>query len=45
MPLIGLTACPKIEDYRQAVLHVGGEVRIVDASMAAGEVIDGIDGL
>ena len=45
MPLIGLTACRKIEDYRQAVLHVGGEVRIVDASMAAGEVIDGIDGL
>jgi putative glutamine amidotransferase len=45
MPLIGLTACRKIEDYRQAVLHVGGEVRIVDASMAAGEVIDGVDGL
>jgi putative glutamine amidotransferase len=45
MPLIGLTACPKIEDYRQAVLHVGGEVRIVDPSMAAGEVLDAIDGL
>jgi putative glutamine amidotransferase len=45
MPLIGLTACRKIEDYRQAVLHVGGEVQIVDPSMAAGEVIDGIDGL
>ena len=45
MPLIGITACRKIEDYRQAVLHVGGEVQIVDASMAAGEVIDGIDGL
>ena len=45
MPLIGLTACPKIEDYRQAVLHVGGEVRIVDLSMAAGEVLDAIDGL
>ena len=45
MPLIGLTACRKIEDYRQAVLHVGGEVRVVDASMAAGDVIGGIDGL
>jgi putative glutamine amidotransferase len=45
MPLIGLTACRKIEDYRQAVLHVGGDVHIVDASMAPGEVIDGIDGL
>ena len=45
MPLIGLTACRKIEDYRQAVLHVGGDVQIVDASMAPGEVIDSIDGL
>jgi putative glutamine amidotransferase len=45
MPLIGLTACRKIEDYRQAVLHVGGEVQIIDASMAARDVIDGIDGL
>lgn len=45
MPRIGLTACRKIEDYRQAVLHVGGDVQIVDASMAPGEVIEGIDGL
>ncbi len=45
MPLIGLTACRKIEDYRQAVLHVGGEVRIVDPSMAVGEALDAIDGL
>jgi putative glutamine amidotransferase len=45
MPLIGITACRKIEDYRQAVLHVGGEVHIVDASMAVAGVIDGIDGL
>jgi putative glutamine amidotransferase len=45
MPLIGVTACRKIEDYRQAILHVGGDVQIVDASMAPGEVIDGIDGL
>ena len=45
MPRIGLTACRKIEDYRQAVLHVGGDVQLVDASMAPGEVIEGIDGL
>jgi gamma-glutamyl-gamma-aminobutyrate hydrolase PuuD len=45
MPLIGLTACRKIEDYRQAVLHVGGEVRVVDPSMEVGEVIGSIDGL
>jgi len=45
MPRIGLTACRKIEDYRQAVLHVGGDVQLVDASMAPAEVIEGIDGL
>jgi putative glutamine amidotransferase len=45
MPLIGLTACKKIEDYRQAVLHVGGEVRVVDASMGVADVIGSIDGL
>ena len=45
MPLIGLTACKKIEDYRQAVLHVGGEVRVVDPSMSVDEVMGSIDGL
>jgi putative glutamine amidotransferase len=45
MPLIGLTACKKIEDYRQAVLHVGGEVRVVDPSMTVADVIGSIDGL
>jgi putative glutamine amidotransferase len=45
MSLIGLTACKKIEDYRQAVLHVGGEVRVVDPSMKPDEVIAAIDGL
>jgi putative glutamine amidotransferase len=45
MPLIGLTACKKIEDYRQAVLHVGGEVRVVDPSMTVDDVFGSIDGL
>jgi putative glutamine amidotransferase len=45
MPLIGLTACRKIEDYRQAVLHVGGDVHIIDPTMAAGDVLDAIGGL
>jgi putative glutamine amidotransferase len=45
MPLLGLTACRKIEDYRQAVLHVGGEVHLVDHSMPVREVIEAIDGL
>ena len=33
MPLIAITTCRKLEDYRQAVLHVGGEVRIVEPTM------------
>jgi putative glutamine amidotransferase len=45
MPLIGLTACKKIEDYRQAVLHVGGEVHVVDPSMAVADVMGAIGGL
>ena len=45
MSLIGLTACKKIEDYRQAVLHVGGEVRVVDPSMSVDEVMSSISGL
>ena len=45
MPLIGITACRKLEDYRQSVLHVGGEVRILDSSMAPKDALAGVDGL
>lgn len=45
MPVIGITACRKLEDYRQAVLHVGGEVRILDASMSVKDALAGVDGL
>jgi putative glutamine amidotransferase len=45
MALIGITNCPKLEDYRQAVLHVGGDVRILDASMGVADALAGIDGL
>jgi len=45
MPLIGITACRKIEDYRQAILHVNGEVRVLDPSMDVSSVIRDIDGL
>jgi putative glutamine amidotransferase len=45
MPLIAITSCRKLEDYRQAILHVGGEVRIVDASMAVNAALEGVDGL
>jgi len=45
MALIGIASCRKLEDYKQAVLHVGGEVRIVDPSMSADTAIAGLDGL
>jgi putative glutamine amidotransferase len=45
MALIGITTCQKLEDYRQAILHVGGEIRIVDRTMAIEEALAGLDGL
>src|SRR5262249_33897700 len=45
MPLIAITLCRKIEDYRQAILHVGGEVRLVDASMSIEDALKDVDGL
>ena len=43
--LIGITACRKIEDYRQSILHVGGQGRVLDASIAVSDVVGAIDGL
>lgn len=45
MALIALTACPRIEDYKQAIQHVGGDVRIVDHTMHVGDALDGANGL
>jgi putative glutamine amidotransferase len=45
MPVIAISACRKIEDYRQAVLHVGGEVRLVDPSMTVEDALADVDGL
>jgi putative glutamine amidotransferase len=45
MTLIGITSCRKLEDYKQSILHVGGEVRIVDAAMGIDDALAGIDGL
>jgi putative glutamine amidotransferase len=45
MPLIAIASCRKLEDYRQSVLHVGGEIRVVDASTPVDEALAGIDGL
>src|SRR5215467_4867575 len=45
MPVIAIACCRKLEDYRQAVLHAGGEVRIVDASMNVQQALAGAGGL
>ena len=45
MPLIGVTNCRKLEDYRQSVLHVGGDVRVIDATSNAEEALKGLDGV
>jgi putative glutamine amidotransferase len=45
MAVIGITTCRKIEDYRQAILHVGGEPRLLDSSMSLDDALGGIDGL
>jgi len=43
--VIGITTCRKLEDYRQSILHVGGEPRMLDASMPVAQALAGIDGL
>jgi putative glutamine amidotransferase len=45
MALIGITACRKIEDYRQSVLHVDGEVRVLEITTEAADALNGVDGL
>ncbi len=45
MAVIGIATCRKLEDYRQSILHVGGEPRILDPSMAVEQALSGIDGL
>jgi putative glutamine amidotransferase len=45
MAVIGITACRKLEDYRQAILHVGGEPRTLELSMSIDDALNGIDGL
>jgi putative glutamine amidotransferase len=45
MAVIGITTCRKLEDYRQAILHVGGEPRVLDGSMSVDDALTGVDGL
>lgn len=45
MALIAITTHRKVEDYRHAVEHVGGEVRIVDPPTSPAEALNGVHGL
>jgi putative glutamine amidotransferase len=45
MPLIAIATCRKLEDYKQSVLHVGGEVRVIDSSMRPDDALAGVGGL
>lgn len=45
MAVVGITNCRKLEDYKQAVLHVGGEVRILEPTETVAHALEGIDGL
>lgn len=45
MAEIAVTSCAKLEDYKQAVVHAGGEVRIVEHGMDVAEALRGAGGL
>jgi putative glutamine amidotransferase len=45
MAIIGITPNRKIEDYRQSILHVGGEARVLDAGAPIDQALAGVDGL
>ena len=45
MAVIGISPCRKLEDYRQAILHVGSEPRVLDPSIPIEQALAGIDGL
>ena len=45
MTVIGITACRKLEDYRQAILHVGGEPRVLESATNVDQALAGLGGL
>jgi putative glutamine amidotransferase len=45
MAEIAVTNCAKLEDYKQAVVHAGGEVRVVEHGMDIAEALRGAGGL
>ena len=45
MAHIAITSCSRLEDYKQAILHAGGEVHVVDQGMSVADALTGMDGL
>jgi putative glutamine amidotransferase len=45
MAVIAITTRRKVEDYRQSVLHAGGEPRVIEPPSTPGEALDGAGGL
>ncbi len=45
MAEIAVTNCAKLEDYKQAVIHAGGEVRVVEHGLDVTEALRGAGGL
>ena len=48
MPIIGIAACSKLDDYRHSITMSGGrgsDVRILEATMTVAAALDGVHGL
>ncbi len=45
MALIAITTRRKVEDYRHAIEHVGGEARVVEPPATPAEALEGVQGL
>lgn len=45
MALVSVTNCSKLEDYRQAILHAGGDPRVVDHTTGVAAALEGVSGL
>ena len=45
MALIGISASHKLEDYKQSILHTGGDVRVLDPTTPIDQVLKDVDGL
>jgi putative glutamine amidotransferase len=45
MPLIAITHCDKLDDYKHSIVNAGGDVRVVDATMSPADALAGVSGV